>query len=904
MSLTPARKFTPTILLVLIVSMVGLHGVASGQEDSFDSDEARPSGTGGSAASPWLGVEEMVVTGSSGVGLVLDAPTSVTAFDAAELEALGISDVDSIAAFTPNLEIRNAGSTTPILFIRGVGLNDFTSNAAGAVAVYQDDVSLNLPGFQSGQLFDVEGVSVLKGPQGSGPGRNASAGAIVISSKKPTGEFNATLRTDFGNYGYREIEGAVGVPVWGDQLAARFSFYVKQRDGIRQNTCGGLPRFNESNPSDPINLERVNNPNVTNQSQCGESIASAGFVLIPNPDFPPGRRNFRISKIKGGLDEDLNDLDTWALRGQLRFRPAGLDTDWILNLHGSRVDQLGTVGEPLGTEPGILGVGFLGSSTAPPNGYRAPEVKAEYDQMLERAGILNVPAGECRADPVCRATTERVQRSFGRRLASGRPLDSDPYKGAINIPGHERQEAWGGSLNGTLQFGALSLKSITGVERYDRSRLTDFDYTPSTIFEFDTEDDAWQVTQDIRLEQELESLPLTLRAGGFFLWEELDFDQDTLAGGDVRPIGQVYTQESYGLGVYGEFSWSFTDDFELLAGVRFNWERKELDLKAIQLTPTINVCEDGFTGTGANLPECDDRTTFSDPTGVVSLAYHFTEESSAYMKYSRGWKGQQYSASNGATRNAFELAKPETIDSVELGFNASWLDGRIAMNGALFAYRYDNYQVFLFTNDFASPPLRIVKNANDARLYGAELETRLEPIEQLVGIVRFGWLESKFLDFTDSGIRRIQVGPNEPPRITEVPIDFTGNRLPNTPRFKVSGSLAYTFDSERLGSLTPHYDFTFTDEFSFDPSNGNGAPNNQGDIFLPDNTIGQDAYILHNARLSWRAPGEMIEGSLWVRNITDETYKTLAFDASATASLIGNLVGDPRTYGVSIRLTY
>jgi len=170
--------------------------------------------------------------------------------------------------------------------------------------------------------------------------------------------------------------------------------------------------------------------------------------------------------------------------------------------------------------------------------------------------------------------------------------------------------------------------------------------------------------------------------------------------------------------------------------------------------------------------------------------------------------------------------------------------------------------------------------------------------------VRFGWLESKFLDFTDSGIRRIQVGPNEPPRITEVPIDFTGNRLPNTPRFKVSGSLAYTFDSERLGSLTPHYDFTFTDEFSFDPSNGNGAPNNQGDIFLPDNTIGQDAYILHNARLSWRAPGEMIEGSLWVRNITDETYKTLAFDASATASLIGNLVGDPRTYGVSIRLTY
>ena len=147
------------------------------------------------------------------------------------------------------------------------------------------------------------------------------------------------------------------------------------------------------------------------------------------------------------------------------------------------------------------------------------------------------------------------------------------------------------------------------------------------------------------------------------------------------------------------------------------------------------------------------------------------------------------------------------------------------------------------------------------------------------------------------------IDPDEPPRITEVPIDFTGNRLPNTPRFKISGSIKYVFEFFG-GTLTPVYNVVYTDDVFFDPSNGRGAPNNQNNIFLPDYTIGQKGFMLHDLRLTWTDPTAALSTSFWIRNMTNEVYKQVGFDASATAGLVGNFLGDPRTFGLSVKLTY
>src|SRR5262249_46395509 len=135
------------------------------------------------------GVEVMTVKGAQTIST--EVPTSLTQFDMKELNVLGAQNVTDLARVTPNLEIKSLTATTPTFFIRGVGLNDFSANAAGAVAIYYDDVPINAPAIQVPTLFDVESVDVLRGPQGFDDNRNASAGAIRTRYRKPNGQYEA-----------------------------------------------------------------------------------------------------------------------------------------------------------------------------------------------------------------------------------------------------------------------------------------------------------------------------------------------------------------------------------------------------------------------------------------------------------------------------------------------------------------------------------------------------------------------------------------------------------------------------------------------------------------------------------------------------------------------------------------
>ena len=110
-----------------------------------------------------------------------------------------------------------------------------------SVAIYQDRVPMNSPALQLGQLFDLAGVEVLRGPQGAGAGRNASAGAIKVTSRMPVSETGGFLSASYGNYDALDLEGALEVPIIEDTLATRISFRVNQRDGWGENGCAGLP---------------------------------------------------------------------------------------------------------------------------------------------------------------------------------------------------------------------------------------------------------------------------------------------------------------------------------------------------------------------------------------------------------------------------------------------------------------------------------------------------------------------------------------------------------------------------------------------------------------------------------------------------------------------------------------
>lgn len=872
-------RLLPAVMCLILVSAAALIlsaaapsaswaqvATTAGESAQEEADTAQASAPAqASSSDPWAGVEEMVVTSSGTLEALTKTSVSVTAFDSSELEAIGVSDVSDVAAYTPNLEIRTAGATAATFFIRGVGLNDLTANASGSVAVYVDDAPKNLPAIQLGQIYDVEGVTILKGPQGSGAGRNASAGAIKVYTKKPTGEFGGFLRTDYGNYDFLNLEGALEVPIIPDVLATRMAFSVERRDGVVTNRCGELTAADIAAPG----------------NACGA---------------------LDEDKISPGLQKDMNNKDVWAARITNSYTPPVEGMTWLLTFQGGRLDQLGTVGEHLGAQNAL--------GTPDTIGYQQPEIAAEQAQVFSQFDIPN--RAECRrrfpgdrmAQDACVAQSSLNRQSATQRFSeilADRPLDRKPFEGAYNTPGYERQTNWGALLTGEWDLEFARLKSITGFERYDRERLLDFDYSPSVIFEFEIEDDAWQANQDLQLAGELQSIPLTWDTGVFFLAEELDYDQDTLArDGPVEPRFQGYIQKTKSLGVYAQFEVDLLQDFTLEAGARYNWEQKFFDAE-ILLNPDRPIptdqCRVQLSGA---VPPCQRTITVDHPTGTVGLSYRVDDLRSVYFKYSHGWKGAQFNVRDGRQASEVtDVADPEVIDAFEFGFEGSWWDERITLSGALFWYNYQNYQVFTFTNDANVPPSRVVINADDAQLYGAELEGSIEPVTGLRGSFRFGWLESRFLDFTDSVIRRTESAGN-----TRIVTDFNGNPLPNAPKFKVSGSLEYEFDLGKSGTLTPNWSFTWSDDVAFDPSGGRGSPDVNGEIFLPENTIGQEAFLLQNVRVTYVPETGNVEMAVWVRNLTNEVYKSLAFDASAGPAIVGNLLGLPRTYGVSAKVTF
>lgn len=163
-------------------------------------------------------LEEIVVTARKREESIQDTPISITAFSGDDLVSRQLDNIGQISESTPNLIFNeraglsgNSGSTT--VFIRGVGQLDFTLNVEAGVGIYVDDVYVSRSTGALIDLLDIERVEVLRGPQGTLFGRNTTGGAVSVTSKLPSEEFEAKLGLTAGNYDRLDVYGTVNLPL-------------------------------------------------------------------------------------------------------------------------------------------------------------------------------------------------------------------------------------------------------------------------------------------------------------------------------------------------------------------------------------------------------------------------------------------------------------------------------------------------------------------------------------------------------------------------------------------------------------------------------------------------------------------------------------------------------------------
>jgi iron complex outermembrane receptor protein len=256
---------------------VAMPAVAQEAETSGEQDVAR--------------LDTITVTAQRREEDIQTVPVAVTAFTSADLEMRSALNLEEVARATPGFMYvgdESIKATRPS--IRGITGGGGTAGRDSSIGVYVDDVYLGGPASANVELFDLDRVEVLRGPQGTLFGRNTLAGVINMTSKRPGDEVDGYVQAEYGNYDHKRLKGRVSVPLVKDKLSASLSGLYFDRDGFMENAF---------------------------------------------------------------LNTDTNDAHQWGVRGALLFTP-NENMNWLFSADYREVDQKSKSQETMINSPGSI----------------------------------------------------------------------------------------------------------------------------------------------------------------------------------------------------------------------------------------------------------------------------------------------------------------------------------------------------------------------------------------------------------------------------------------------------------------------------------------------------------------------------------------------------------------------
>ena len=633
-------------------------------------------------------LEEITVTAQKREQSIQDVGIAITAFSGTQIREMGFIDSFDIARMTPGVHISgNNGGQKTLFTIRGVTQNDFNDQTEAPNAVYIDE---GYVGFGQGQvfgLFDLERVEVLKGPQGTLFGRNATGGLVHFISKRPTRETEGYADFTYGSYNQANFEGALSGAL-SDNLSARGSVMYNRHDEVLENDY----------------------PNR--------------FVTLDGNPLPYGG------------EDTLND-DTLALRGQLLFEPND-DVEFLVIGNYARTIESTSPFLELPTVPIFDAAGnHVGAIVAGPNETReamAPD-GTPLDHPLSFDADTLRPAGGNLYGPSC--TPQDYED-----LECGMDFAFDDLN---------ETDTWGVSGKMTWDLGSMILTSVTDYKNFEKFQGLPADGGPASTINVLFEADAETVSQELRLNGETDRLRwvaglyylnIDLTTGVSITADDTDLFQPLLGAAWEDTARTALETNSYS--AFGQIEYDLTESLSFTGGIRVIQENKDFTGEETFFLSTDPLRLEYDTPVFSPQPQRDheqDKTLWS---GKVQLDWHATDDMLLYAGVSRGVKAGGFNApfTFGAGFPAQDIPYgEEVLLAYEAGFKWDNLfGGNTRLNGSFYYYDYTDYQGFFFTRITG-----FVRNL-DAEYKGFEFELFSSLSDNLDLMLNISYLDGEVKD--------------------------------------------------------------------------------------------------------------------------------------------------------------
>ncbi|WP_428683363.1 TonB-dependent receptor [Sphingopyxis sp.] len=808
---------------------------------------------------------DIIVTASKRSQTLQDTPIAVSVTSAADLQNAQIRDLIDLQSAVPSLRVSQLQSSANTNFIiRGFGNGANNPGIEPSVGVFIDGVYRSRSAAQIGDLPNVERIEVLRGPQSTLFGKNASAGVISIVTQKPQYEFGGSVEASYGNYDAIVLKADITGPI-SDKIAFSLGGNFNRRDGYAKDINLGTD-VNDRNrwgvrgqlliePTDALSIRLIGDYDKIDENCCiagnviagptvaiTNALAGGPSVDANNPFSYRVYNNFLSSNLiknyggSGQIDYDLGSMALTSITAYRRVRAnTNQDSDFTsADLIGQKSDDtaINTFTQELRLTSDFDGpINFL------VGGYYFNEKIKQHSQIYFgddfRAygnALIQAASGGALSVPLLEGTLGALEgnpaKYAGTFFRAGDGMDE--YYGMKNT-------AW--SIFGTLDFEVTDRLTLTLGGNYTKDKKS--------------------FTADVNSTDVFSGINLDAAAYA-------PFRRALLIGGGVDPATATFLAANPTLTLPNGSS------ANPLSG-----------LKPFQFLPPFldvpNSVEPGKTNDG-------------DFSYSARLAYKLTDTVNVYATYATGFKASSVNLSRDSRPLASDLpaiiagglgtpnlvsgtrfAEPEESTVYEAGLKAQW--SVAALNLAVFKQSIKGFQSNVFTGTgFA------LANAGKQSTFGIEFDGSVRPVRGLNLNLAVTYLDPKYDSFVASAFG-----------------DLSGLKPAGIPDLSVSMGGTYTHEFAGGTKAIAHIDYQY-----------------ESPTQIVDGLSGLPATVAQNLKREVNqlnasftvALTNGFELGVWGRNITNAQYLTTIFNAVAQAGSVSGYPSQPRTYGVTGRFKF